>query len=110
MFKKKERLGRLEFAKYFKDGKKYHFPEFTIIVSPSPVRKVAVVVGKKISKLAVRRNVIRRKIYAALCRSFLIDPYQGIMIVIVKPAYKQVTQKVADAIVVKSIAQVIKNT
>ncbi len=110
MFKKTERLSRSEFDAVFKSGKRHHFSEFTIITFPANTRKVAVVVGKKVSKLAVRRNNIKRRIYATVYRLFLIKPYQGVMIVIVKPAYNQNSRKVADAIVTKSIAQVVKTT
>lgn len=110
MFKKMERLSRTEFDAVFKSGKRHHFPELTIITFPANTRKVAVVVGKKVSKLAVRRNNIKRRIYAAMYRFMLIKPYEGAMVVIVKPTYNQNSRKVADAIITKSIAQVIKTT
>jgi len=110
MFKKHERLSQSEFSVYFKVGKRHHFPLCTIITASSPVRKVSVVVGKKVSKLAVRRNSIRRRVYALLRKELITTPTVGVVIVVVKPTFNTLTKAVADETVIKSIAQVLKST
>ncbi|MEY3783914.1 MAG: Ribonuclease [Candidatus Parcubacteria bacterium] len=110
MFKKSERLSRSEFAVYFKTGKRHHFPDCTIITSPALTRKVAVVVGKKVSKRAVVRNTVRRRVYAALYKVLQTTSQTETVIIIVKPTYSTLSRAAADVIVSKSIAQVIKST
>ena len=69
MFKKTERLNRTAFSAYFKIGQRYHTDYFTLVHSPAPVKAVAVVVGKKVFKGAVDRNMLRRRVYAAANQS-----------------------------------------
>jgi len=65
MLNKKYRLTTNQFARAFKNAKKFRAGNFTFLVAnrkfPNP--KFAVVVGKKISKLAVARNRLRRQLY-----------------------------------------------
>ncbi len=90
MFKKRERLTRAEFTTFFKHGKRYHSPNFTLIYAPTESQgdsgRVAVVVSKKVSKSAVKRNRIRRKVYSLLfqCSKGIKTPF-GVCIVLVKP-------------------------
>ncbi len=70
MLAKKHRLTRAEFSKYFKTGKRTNSPIGTLIVSPNKSFHGAVVVGKKVSKKAVGRNVLRRRAYAQLYSKF----------------------------------------
>ncbi len=108
MFKKVERLSRSEFSEYFKTGKRHHFPNFTVITKSYPTRKVSVVVSKKVAKSAVRRNTIKRRVYATLRDELTEKGYQGVFIVIVKPNVNPLSRKVADELFVQSIAQVLK--
>ncbi len=110
MFKKSERLSRPEFSEYFRIGKRHHFTHCTIITNPLPSRKVAVVVGKKVAKSAVRRNTIKRRIYATLRLMLVPVEYKGVMIVIIKPAYNSLSRQAADNSLRESIAEVMKNT
>ncbi len=109
MFKKSERLSRSEFTYFFGVGKRLHFPYFTLIQYPYAGRKVAVVVGKKVAKSAVQRNRFKRRINATLYKELTKEHHSGILIVLVKPPYRTITRKQADAEVRKAIAQVIKS-
>jgi ribonuclease P protein component len=106
MFKKTNRLTQSEFAHYFACGKRLHTKYFTVITSPSPSQKVAVVVGKKVAKSAVQRNLLRRRVYALL-RIHCIQ-HSGILIVLVKPTFKTLTRKEAVIETTSMIAQVLK--
>lgn len=108
MFKKNERLSRPEFTNYFNKGSKHHFTHFTIITSPHSVRKVAVVVGKKVAKLAVRRNALKRRIYAQLKECVVRQEYTGVLIVIVKPGYNSLSRTTSVEVLMQAISEVFK--
>jgi ribonuclease P protein component len=84
MFSKAERLNRAEFSTFFKAGRPYHSPVATIIFTPGSKLRVSAVVGKKVAKLAVGRNKLRRRVYATLRRE-LGGEARGAVIVILKP-------------------------
>ena len=87
MFNKTERLSRTAFTEFFKTGRRFQTAALTLVYSPAPKLGVASVVGKKVSKLAVGRNRIRRRLYAGLQRSFdATSVTTGVYIVIAKPA------------------------
>lgn len=70
MFTKRERLSRTAFTQYFAAGRRFHTPALTLVYTPEAPFGVSVVVGKKVSKLAVGRNRIRRRLYAGMRRVF----------------------------------------
>lgn len=107
MFKKTNRLTKSEFEEYFKRGKKNHFPHLTIVTSLSKKTKVSVVVSKKVAKSAVRRNILKRRVYASL-RELSIDNRIGVMIVILKPSYNSLSRKESNHVLIEKVAQVIK--
>ena len=109
MFKKTERLSRSEFTSYFNAGKKHHTPQLTIITHPLPSRKVAVVVGKKVAKSAVRRNTLKRRVFAILRSELTEMNYQGVVIIILKPPCNSLSRTTMADIIQKAIAQVLKN-
>ena len=84
MLKKKERLNREAFNRFFAAGTRLHSPFLQIVYTPHEELHASVVVPKKIERLAVRRNKIRRRIYDILRRT-LHGRRGGIYIVIVKP-------------------------
>lgn len=90
MLKKKERLTRAEFDRFFSVGKRIHTPLLQIIYSPSDTFHGSVVVGKKVYKSAVDRNRLRRQLYAFLRQFYkkneVLPPHT--VIVITKPAIK----------------------
>lgn len=63
MLPKKERLSRVEFNRFFSVGKRLHTPLVQVVYVQYDKLHVSVVVPKKIAKLAVTRNKIRRRIY-----------------------------------------------
>jgi len=93
MFKKNERLSRPEFTAYFAKGTRHHFTHCTIITSPLATRKVSVVVGKKVAKSAVRRNSLKRRIYAQLRIVSDDIHFTGVLIIIAKPSYNALSRK-----------------
>jgi len=110
MLAKSQRLSKKQFDEYFKTGKRFHFTHCTIIHTPLPTLHGSVVVGKKVSKKAVARNTIRRRVYAQIRSVCATRDATGVFIVIVKPAYTQLSRKAALADINAHIADVIKKT
>ena len=94
MLKKANRLPRADFAPYLKGGKRLHVDCATLIWHPHPTFHGSVVVSKKVSKLAVTRNTIRRRVYAQLYR-LKIEHKTGVWIVLIKPTYSLLTKQSA---------------
>lgn len=92
MFKKSQRLDRTQFSEYFKIGRRFHSDHFTLVFVAAPLLLVSVVVGKKVHKLAVDRNNLRRRVYAAV-RESLVSNQRGVFIIIAKPTAKQINRK-----------------
>lgn len=108
MFKKAERLSKREFDEVFRIGKRHHFPHLTVIIAPRESRSVSVVVGKKVSRLAVRRNTLRRRIYAILREVLTQYSFNQAMIVITKPSFNSLTRTAAEQLVRKSVEQLLE--
>jgi ribonuclease P protein component len=69
MLPKKQRLTRKEIDKILKGGHTVSSPSFRVKYSINNISfKVASVVSKKISKLAVTRNSLRREIYNSVLK------------------------------------------
>jgi ribonuclease P protein component len=93
MFSATERLSRSAFTEFFKSGRRFQTSGLTLVYSPASHLQVSAVVGKKVSKLAVGRNRIRRRIYAEMRRSFTaMGVKKGVYIVIAKPEAARVTR------------------
>lgn len=110
MLAKSARLSKKQFDQYFATGKRFHGEYCTIIYSPQDTLHGSVVVGKKVSKKAVVRNKIRRRIYAQLRNMCEQHGVTGVFIIIVKPTYLSLTRKQALVEISHHIAQVIKKT
>jgi ribonuclease P protein component len=95
MLKKGERLGRTEFLTFFKSGKRIHTDHLTLVFTPHPTFHGSVVVSKKVSKQAVTRNTIRRRMYAQLRTLRIVRT--GVYIVMVKPSLVTLTKQAAQA-------------
>ena len=67
-------------------------------------------VGKKVAKKAVVRNTIRRRVYAQIRAVCLAAEVTGVFIILIKPAYTELSRKEALVDISKHIAQVIKKT
>ncbi len=69
------RLPRNDFLNYSQRGRRYHSTHLTVVHTPTKeLAKTAVVVSKKVTKSAVARNRLRRRLYATLMAS---SAYQG---------------------------------
>lgn len=83
MFSRAHRLDRATFARTYKRGRRVDMPGFVLIYEVATVCTVAAVVGKKVAKSAVARNLLRRRLYAALLDAGI---KTGRVIIIAKPA------------------------
>jgi len=108
MLKKTNRLTKAQFDQYFKSGKKHHFSHLTIIYQPFPTLLGSVVVGKKVSKSAVRRNTLRRRVYARFTVLTSEKSTTGVFIIILKPTYNSLTRAAADEFLVESIEAILQ--
>ncbi len=66
MLAKKERLSRDAFNRFFSIGKRLNTPSLTLIYAPYTTFHGAVVVSKKVATRAVKRNILRRRLYSIL--------------------------------------------
>ncbi|MEY2665459.1 MAG: Ribonuclease [Candidatus Parcubacteria bacterium] len=96
MLKKADRVSRTDFESHLKGGKRFHCDYATLIFQPSKTFQGSVVVSKKVSKKAVERNTIRRRIYAMLYTQKKADRV-GVYMVMVKPPYQTLTKQAAQA-------------
>ena len=110
MIKKQHRLSRAQFSEYFKTGKRFHFEHLTLVYSPAPIFMSAVVVSKKVAKGAVRRNTLKRRIYARLAQFQKETHFSGVIIVITKPSFNSLSRVAADEFFCKSIATLPTST
>jgi ribonuclease P protein component len=106
MLKKTQRLTTSQFDQFFASGKRNHFTHLTIIYHPAKVLQGAAVVGKKVSKSAVRRNTLRRRVYARLAQVVMEKAVTGVFIIILKPSYNSLTRVAADEFLRESIVAV----
>ncbi len=93
MLKKKERLTKKEFDRFFSMGKKFHTPTLQMIYTPHSTLHVAVVVSKKVYKTAVKRNKLRRQIYDMVRRHYRNHPTTGVFIIITKPKISELPRE-----------------
>ncbi len=110
MLKKSERMTRTQFSEYFKTGKRYNFPHITIVHTPLSNLHASVVISKKVAKQAVRRNTIRRRVYAQLYGGLKTTNQTGVFIVLVKPSLISLARKDANQEIKENIAVVLKKT
>lgn len=85
MLKKKERLTKKEFDRFFSSGRRLHSPFFTLVHTKDVPFHGSVVVGKKIFKRAVSRNQLRRRLYNILYRLSREKHLEGVYIVLTRP-------------------------
>lgn len=106
MLKKKERLNRTEFNRFFSVGKRTHTPYLQIISAPSDVFHGSVVVGKKVYKKAVDRNKVRRQIYNILYQFNKKNQLPRTYIIIAKPAIAGVKYTIFSKVLKKALESV----
>lgn len=85
MLPKKERLTRTEFNRFFAMGRRFSTPVAQIVYVPHERLHVSVVVSKKVEKRAVRRNKIRRQIYAIVRNYRAEEAVCGVFVIITRP-------------------------
>jgi ribonuclease P protein component len=106
MLPKQKRLSRAEFSAFFPKTKRFHSEYMTAHYFPTvTASQWAVVAGKKVSKLAVVRNRVRRQVYAVLARQ-IIAHSTGVYIFVIKPTFVTVTKSKHEAIVARLLAQI----
>ena len=88
MLPQSKRLTRQEFSHAFSHGRRVHNSLMQLIVLGASDFKTAIVVPKKIHKSAVKRNKLKRQMYALLESH---GDLKGRYIIIVKPAIKNVS-------------------
>jgi ribonuclease P protein component len=93
MLKKKERLNRADFNRFFSSGKRTHHQFFTVIFSPYSAFHASVVVSKKTASKATARNTLRRRVYAVLRDFAHKSGLRGVYIVLLKPAAVKASRK-----------------
>ena len=110
MLKKANRLSRTQFSDSFRSGKRYHFEHLTITYSPAALFMCAVVAGKKVAKSAVRRNALKRRVYARLAHVHKDQALTGVFIIVLKPSFNSLSRAAADEFFHKSIAGLLQST
>jgi ribonuclease P protein component len=108
MLKKAHRLNRTAFSSYFSSGKRSHGTYLTIIYQPSTTLLSAAVVGKKVSKKAVLRNRVRRRLYSVVERSLLTAGKTGVFILVAKPSIASLSRLEFVEKVSEELGRVIK--
>lgn len=66
MLRKKERLNRTAFNRFFSSGTRVHSPSLMLVYHPDSEFHASAVAPKKIWKKAVERNKFRRRVYDAV--------------------------------------------
>jgi ribonuclease P protein component len=107
MLKKSERVSRKEFMAHYHQGKKLHSTNLSVAISPTPTFHGSVVVSKKVAKLAVERNSMRRRIYGELRQLRVVRP--ATYIVMVRPEYVKLTKREAKAELESLIGRIVKS-
>ena len=90
MLKRGERLSRTQFALFGHKGRRVHGEGISLSFSSHPTLHCAVVVSKKVSKSAVRRNRLRRQVYAQL-QSVKQSGKTGVFVFVLKPESEKMT-------------------
>jgi len=107
MFKKTARLTKKEFDLFYKKGTRKQFTHCTIVSHPHPSLHVAVVVGKKVAKSAVRRNVLRRRVYNWIKSPLTKKGYAGVLIILLRPNFNHLDRKTAQEHICTAVEHVI---
>jgi len=106
MLPKEYRLNRSDFDLIFKKGRRIRGRNFSLIVLPSENKnepsKIGIIVTKKVAKLAVDRNKLKRQIRNTINQYILktLSPSQKIIVTSSPPQkpikYKQIKEELID--------------
>jgi ribonuclease P protein component len=94
MLKKKERLDRVTFNRFFSVGKRFHSPSLMLIYAPFEAFHASAVAPKKLARTAVLRNKFRRRIYDAFGRLQNEKAFTGVFICVAKEGAPQASYDV----------------
>lgn len=108
MLKKSERLDRSAFSHYFSRGKRIHGSYITVISSPADTFLCSVVVGKKVSKKAHQRNLLRRRLYGLVEVFKKERGLKGSFIIISKPGIAQLSKQAFTAALKEELGRALK--
>lgn len=93
MLKRENRLSRELFSLTFKQGRRVNKRYINSVYMLNNDFKSVVVVGKKISKKAVQRNLLRRRVYALIKDLKQNSSKTGYFIFLIKPDVVKLTRK-----------------
>ena len=110
MLAKKARLTTSQFNQYFKDGKRFYGTYVQVVYTPLSTFHGSVVVGKKVSKKAVDRNRLRRRLYGVLYQLHKRDNLSGVHVVLVKPTALKTEYTAVRSELETLIGRIHKNT
>ena len=108
MLKKNERLDRPAFSRYFSQGKRIHGSYITNITSPAETFFCSVVVGKKVSKKAHQRNLLKRKLYSLVEVLKKERDLKGVFIIISKPGLAQLSKQAFTVTLTEELGRALK--
>jgi ribonuclease P protein component len=108
MLKKAERVPRSDFAAFFKQGRRFHSDNATVVFTPYPTFHASVVVSKKVSKSAVIRNTLRRRVYAKLSVQSAVKQ-TGVFVVVLKPSFAKLSRTEASEEISRLIVKITKS-
>ncbi len=90
MLKRSNRLSRAQFQEFGRRGKRVQTTAASLTFVPHPTFHGAVVVSKKVSKSAVRRNRLRRQVYAELV-TLKKSGNTGVFVCVLRPEVEKMT-------------------
>lgn len=110
MLGKSERLSRTVFSTYFRSGTRFQSPHLTVIYTPAPAPKGAVVVPKKVARSAVARNQIRRRLSHTLTESGVFTTHPGVYIIIAKAGAPECPRRALRTELIQLLARITATT
>ena len=110
MLGKSERVSRTTFSTYFRSGRRFQSPHVTLIYTPAPTSKGAVVVPKKVARRAVVRNRLRRRLAHTLTESAVFTTHPGVYIIIAKAGAPQCPRRELRAELTELLTQLPDTT
>ncbi len=110
MLKKKERLSRTEFNRFFSLGRRSHSPTLMVVSAPHSTFHASAVAPKKVFTTAVLRNKFRRRVYSIMRQQWELHDLKGVFIVIAKAPARGVTYTELEeeiALVIRKIERIV---
>ena len=99
MFKKTEKMKRVDFDALLKSGKRIQNSIVSIVFQGAETTKTAVVVSKKVSKGAVQRNLLKRRVFSILKKNRNLFEEKHIAVFVKKTATQGTYQELEKGLV-----------